>query len=94
MGWHVELAPDGPDLHIVVQDDTVTLFEATARQVSFPLWSLPKVIAGLQKVEQWHCRCSPAAAAAAPPASAASSPEASCPVHTKRGEKVKIEKWG
>ncbi|MBI4307533.1 MAG: hypothetical protein HY684_01860 [Chloroflexi bacterium] len=85
MGWHVEMAPEAPDIHIVVQDETVTVFESGSRQVSFPLWGLSKVIVGLQKAERWHCRCSPATASSVSP---------TCPVHTPRGERVKVEKWG
>lgn len=93
MGWHIEMAPDAPDIHVVVQGDVVNISDSMARQVSFPLWGLAKVIAAAQKVEQWYCTCASSGARSAP-REGAPAPEGGCPVHTSRAERVNVQKWG
>lgn len=93
MGWHVELAPDATDIHVVVQGDLVNISDSMARQVSFPLWGLSSIIAAAQKVEQWYCTCSSSGTRSATQGDAPP-PHDGCPVHTPRTERIKVQKWG
>ncbi len=93
MGWHIEMAPDAPDIHVVIQGDMVNISDSTARQVSFPLWGLAKIIAAAQKVEQWYCTCASSGTKSAP-REGTPAPEGGCPVHTTRTERVNVQKWG